>query len=226
MDNVVVHCSQEFDSGQTYVALSRIKSENDLQVIGFQKRFLFPPPREIEALTVSQVDTVLEGFQCCRSKASVQPENNKLDRCVDEFDAKVNTQLMLDWDIRSPDHIMKQYFETNQGEHVDPRQRIHTINVQDNRLSHLPVAFSTKTFLETLLKDPCTSDTSNSIKNAARYGLEHLEMFEWTIPKMGKRAMHPGSCGRDSFSKRMSAIARKFRLRNITVISRRLTKPM
>ena len=35
MDAAVVHCSQEFMSGQTYVALSRVREEAALQVIGF-----------------------------------------------------------------------------------------------------------------------------------------------------------------------------------------------
>ena len=41
---VIVHCSQEFIPGQTYIALSRVRREATLQVIGFRKRFLLPPP--------------------------------------------------------------------------------------------------------------------------------------------------------------------------------------
>lgn len=42
MNAVVVHCSPEFVSGQTYVALSRVREEAALQVIGFQRNFFFP----------------------------------------------------------------------------------------------------------------------------------------------------------------------------------------
>jgi hypothetical protein len=64
LDAAVVHCSLEFVSGQTYVALSRVREEASLQVIGFQRKFLLPVPTELLSLSVSQRDTD-PTFHCC-----------------------------------------------------------------------------------------------------------------------------------------------------------------
>ena len=47
LNSVMVHCTCEFVPGQTYVALSRIKKDDGLQVIGFRKSFLMPMPDEL-----------------------------------------------------------------------------------------------------------------------------------------------------------------------------------
>ena len=55
MNAAVVHCAQEFVSGQTYVALLRVKEEAALQVIGFQRKLLLPVPTELLSLVVPNV---------------------------------------------------------------------------------------------------------------------------------------------------------------------------
>ena len=63
---VVVHCSQEFISGQTYVALSRVKHEANLQIIGFQKRFLLPPQPSLSNIMNSPSTNMMPEFECCK----------------------------------------------------------------------------------------------------------------------------------------------------------------
>ena len=65
---VVVHCSQEFISGQTYVALSRVKHEANLQIIGFQKRFLLPPQPSLSDIMNSAPTNMMPGFECCKKR--------------------------------------------------------------------------------------------------------------------------------------------------------------
>ena len=66
---VVVHCSREFIADQTYVALSRVKREATLQILGFRKRFLLSPPS-----TLSNIISSCEGeekttkFPCCKNR--------------------------------------------------------------------------------------------------------------------------------------------------------------
>lgn len=60
MNNVVVHCSQEFVSGQTYVALSRVRTEACLQVIGFQNKFILPVPAALSSLNVNNELSMLQ----------------------------------------------------------------------------------------------------------------------------------------------------------------------
>lgn len=54
LESFVVYCSQEFVAGQTYVALSSVRFEARLQVIGFQKRFLLKQPVHIEQIQRAQ----------------------------------------------------------------------------------------------------------------------------------------------------------------------------
>ncbi|CAB3999879.1 ATP-dependent DNA helicase PIF1 [Paramuricea clavata] len=79
LESAVVHCSQEFDAGQTYVALSRVKSEERLQVIGFQKRFLLKQPAHIEQIHSAQHGDPVSSFTCCRNKV-LESTNCELDR--------------------------------------------------------------------------------------------------------------------------------------------------
>ena len=57
-----------------HVAISRVKSEENLQVIGFQKRYLLAPPQEIAQI---QDGNPVETFKCCMKVESDQ-ENYKL----------------------------------------------------------------------------------------------------------------------------------------------------
>ena len=43
---VVFHCSKEFVPGLTYVAYTRVKSSENIQVIGFKRSHLLPPSEE------------------------------------------------------------------------------------------------------------------------------------------------------------------------------------
>ena len=61
-----VHCAQEFVSGQTYAALSRVKEEAALQVIGFQQKVLLPVPIELLSLADDQCDPD-PTLCCCRN---------------------------------------------------------------------------------------------------------------------------------------------------------------
>ena len=64
LDSIVV---QEFVSDQTYVAVSRVRSEENLQVIGFQRKFLLPPPVELVNMDTSYLDHD-ESYTCCRHR--------------------------------------------------------------------------------------------------------------------------------------------------------------
>ena len=76
LNRVVVHRSQEFVPGQTYVCLSRVKSEAGLQVINFQKPFLLPLPEKLRNGNISNdsCDKLFQdqhhGFSCKQSQNS------------------------------------------------------------------------------------------------------------------------------------------------------------
>ena len=66
MDAIVVHCSQEFVSRQRYVALSRVREDCALQVIGFKRKFLLPVPTELLSLANDQCNPN-PTLHCCRN---------------------------------------------------------------------------------------------------------------------------------------------------------------
>lgn len=181
LDNVVVHCSQEFDSGQTYVAISRVKTEENLQVIGFQKRYLLAPPQEIYQISTTQDGNPVETFKCC-TKVELDQENYKLDY----YDHHAASAGLVD-DEQSPafdidvvtdhDQMAKQCFEGTEDNVID----INGENLLRARYevgTALPCEFSIKTFLDALKDDSSTDELSQAIKGAASYAIENLQAFE------------------------------------------------
>ena len=66
LGSVIVHCSQEFVPFQTYVAISRVKKESHLQVLGFCKNFLLRPPPDLLNLVVNDAGVMDENFVYCK----------------------------------------------------------------------------------------------------------------------------------------------------------------
>lgn len=64
----VVHCSQDVFSGLTYVAASRVKSDNHLQLKNFNLNFLLAPPTEVLSQTASYLGKVHPSKSCCPHK--------------------------------------------------------------------------------------------------------------------------------------------------------------
>lgn len=176
LDSVVVHCSQEFDSGQTYVAISRVKTEKNLQVIGFNQRYLLPQPREIAQVSITQHGNPVETLRCC-SRMELDGENYKLDRDGNEL-VQDGHATSFDNDIAKQEEIAKQCFEENQGGSADLNRILSSIANGDSRLVCPPAQFSILTFLKSLKDDSSTDEMSQQIKEAACYGIVNLPIFE------------------------------------------------
>ncbi len=184
LESAVVYCSQEFDAGQTYVALSRVRSEERLQVISFQKRFLLKQPAYIEQIHNAQHGNLVSSFTCCRNKA-LDCANCELDR---EEDPSLNDQenlTLVDKDLLSHEELISKYFASNQGEKQNFNQILQRmINADQDRepqhpkFTQPPHDFVTKKFLETLTNDENVDTLSQPIKEAAQYGIANLDIFE------------------------------------------------
>ena len=68
MDNIVVHCSQEFTPGQTYLAISRVRREESIQILGFHRRFLLPPPPGLTKVVTCQSGDTISTFDCYKRR--------------------------------------------------------------------------------------------------------------------------------------------------------------
>jgi hypothetical protein len=177
LDSIVVHCAQEFVPGQTYVAISRVRSEDYLQVIGFQRKFLLPPPVELSTMATFCVDPD-ETLSCCRNQPLDDSffEDNTYTSAVQpvaEIDEVLNDDENLDLDAAL------------QSESYCQLDEAVTAKLEDTLLcllppSHIaapPSTFSIESFLTsntTDLDDPF----SESINSATRYAIDHLQAFQ------------------------------------------------
>ena len=172
---LVVHCSREFIPGQTYVALSRVKREAALQVIGFRKRFLLPPPSTLSNIISSPENATTSfselGFECCK--------NHEIDAVVFETDTAESAPLETKDTIDEPEDV-EQHFESGSTNDVEVSLEDVLLCLIDykHKLSSPPNHFCTKEFLESLIKDNNRQDVlSKKITCAATYALSNLAIF-------------------------------------------------
>lgn len=71
LNAVEVHCDKEFAAGHLFVAISRVRSKEQLRVVGFNERRLIPAPNEVVNLLENMRNVPEEGeCKCCRVKTS------------------------------------------------------------------------------------------------------------------------------------------------------------
>ena len=187
MNAAVVHCAQEFVSGQIYVALSRVKEEAALQVIGFQRKLLLPVPTELLSLVDDQCDPN-RSLDCCR--------NNHLDESffqwiVDEEGSENEGDEISKKVAHDEESPAEKFFETNDGIPVNLEDVLLACMCDfESRLSVLPQNFSIKDFLENIVKDNHGDPFGKSIKSAAQFGIDNLGTFKvlvrilWLVHKL------------------------------------------
>ncbi|XP_020610138.1 uncharacterized protein LOC110048702 [Orbicella faveolata] len=67
--SAIVHCSREYVSGLIYVAISRVKSPEHIQILDFSPRQLLRPPRRaVEICSSQHLDAPVADMSCCRNK--------------------------------------------------------------------------------------------------------------------------------------------------------------
>ena len=69
LTSVIVHCSREYVSELIYVAISRVKSPEHIQILDFSPRQLLKPPRRaVEICSSQHLDAPVADMSCCRNK--------------------------------------------------------------------------------------------------------------------------------------------------------------
>ena len=172
LNATVVHCSQEFVPGQTYVALSRVRGEDSLQVVDFRRKFLLIPA-ELQSLAVDQHDPDPD-FHCCKN----QPIHESFLQYIDDdrFDEEsdgVDESVMQNIDENLPAINL---FETNEGVTVNLEHVLTSLLQSKYKLSSLTANFIND-FLEKIANEPYGDSFSTSIKSAAQYCITHQEVF-------------------------------------------------
>ena len=182
LDEVVVHCSQEFVPGQTYVALSRVKQESSLQVIGFQRKFLLPPPTKLGRLDTAREGNPVPDYTCCKFRvfdetffeSMLNEDEWQDDDSVDDPSVYENDSDWL--------HNAKQYFESNEGIIVNLKDVLLCMTDCKEELSAPPSNFNVQAFLKSITED--TQEGSNynqATRSSAMYGSSNLGLFELLV---------------------------------------------
>ena len=173
LKSVVVHCSQEFVLGQTYVALSRVSREAYLQVLDFRMSFLLPPPPELSDFESNKMGTLDEHFGCCNGMQLV----DNLFECDKECETELEEMDNLVHDNDFPS-AASSYFESNSGAVVNLEDVLLCMSDFSDELSKPPSSFSMKAFLDRITNDASEDSYSESVKSAAKYGANNLYNFE------------------------------------------------
>ncbi|CAB3986730.1 ATP-dependent DNA helicase PIF1 [Paramuricea clavata] len=174
LDSAVIHCSPEFVPGQTYVALSRVTTEATLQVLGFRRSYLLPPPYELLSLVTNQMGDVDANVGCC---TAMHLEENWFE-CYEEREKETDE---MDHDVVVNDDFpssASQFFESNGGVPVNLEDVLLCMSDFSDELSLPPSSFTVKTFLENVMNDNNEDSYSEAVKSAAKYGVNNLEIFE------------------------------------------------
>ena len=83
--SAVVHCSREYVPGLIYVAVSRVKSPDTIQILNFSPRQLLRPhQRAVDMCTTHHICEPLADLSCCCKRSF---EDNNLISVKDRFDA-------------------------------------------------------------------------------------------------------------------------------------------
>lgn len=176
LDSVVLHCAQEFVPGQTYVAMSRVKSSSNIQVINFHRRFLLPQPPELVNLACECIEPA-ESYSCCR----YQP----LDKSYFAAEDTAKTYHKgppCECDTESEEDDVdgeEGFFEASRGTASCELEDVLLCLVLKfkTEMSTPPSTFTMATFLSSAITSR-TDPYSEAINEAARYAIVHLETFE------------------------------------------------
>ena len=152
LSSAVVHCSQEFVPGLTYVAISRVRSAENVQLLDFNPKFLLAPPQNVLEVSSTNYEQIHEDKSCCCKKVLgedlfVVNEAQFSEGCsLDEehFSVPENTV----------DRMVCSFFERENVPVPDDLAVLwQNINENDSSYSSLPETFNLKTMLNSILND-------------------------------------------------------------------------
>ena len=85
LSSEIVHCTGEFVPGLIYVAVSRVKKTDDLQVLNFDRKQLLKPPKQVvEICSSGHVCEPVADLSCCRYKELKDDHLKVSDRFLEE----------------------------------------------------------------------------------------------------------------------------------------------
>ena len=108
---IVLHSSKEFVTGLVYIAMSRVRTQETLHMLGFKRRQVIPVDPEVIVQCNKSTGNCDPNLRCCRRKAVV---NEAFFNVHDQF--KVDEEVDVGEDyyrfpIKVSDGVVQTYFE-------------------------------------------------------------------------------------------------------------------
>ena len=147
LSSAVIHCSKEFVPGLIYVAVSRVRRAEDIQILRFKPSQLLQPPEDVlEVCSHSEEESA--GLTCCVFQQLDRRIFNVCDYGEDfgEEDGDAPEVLPVD---AYPDGLVSSYFEKDGDDIVvDLATVFVALSENENELNHPPEHFNIVEILE------------------------------------------------------------------------------
>ena len=171
LPEVVVYSSKEFVPGLVYVAMSRVRSADTLQVIGFSRSQVIPADPEVIAQCSRNTGECDHALRCCRRKFGDESFFDVHDRFA-PGDSTDGDDDFYEFPIEVSDGVVQSYFEREDcGLDASVAQLFEQMESHESELSSPPSEGLDQTSLLENLKvnTPC-SDFSRTVN-------EHVDML-------------------------------------------------
>ena len=104
--SAVVHCSREYVPGLIYVAVSRVKSPEHIQILNFNPRQLLKPQQKaVEMCSTHHLCSPVEDLSCCRKKSfnhdNLLSVTDRFDDCEEDDEPFTFPSELLDGPVRA-----------------------------------------------------------------------------------------------------------------------------
>ncbi|KAK3729732.1 hypothetical protein QZH41_002046 [Actinostola sp. cb2023] len=114
LPDAIVHCTKEFVPGLIYVAVTRVKTKDNLQILNFQTSQLLQPSSE--SVNICHISIPMrEDFTCCRRKMLCQDNMVMVDRVTQDEDGTEDDEDNLGLK-ETCDTFIDDYFERGEPE--------------------------------------------------------------------------------------------------------------
>lgn len=146
----VLHCSKEFVAGLSYVAMTRIRSCEHLQVLGFHANQLLAPSEEAINVCTAHLPPV-EDCSCCREKELIEQ-----DFVIEDDHANVQNEAIHSTDevSEATENVIKSYFERgNPDESVIDLETVYLFLSEENQCDFVkrpPLEFDVESLLRAM----------------------------------------------------------------------------
>ena len=141
LPSAIIHCSKEFVPGLTYVAVSRVRRAEDMQILRFRPSQLLQPPADVlEVCSHSEEESA--DLTCCVNQQLDRRIFNVCDYGEDFGEEDCDAPEVLPVDAY-PDGLVSSFFEKDDDKMVvDLATVFGALSENENELNHPPDHFN------------------------------------------------------------------------------------